>query len=431
MDEVGSELVDRILPDVPFRQWVLSVPWDLSALAARKAQVLSALVRSLWRALHKELISVSKEEDAETGVVTFVQRFGSSLNLHTHLHVLAPDGVFVRDGRGVRFVHVTVDRAMVERVVERAKKSMLRWLGKKGYLADRESAPTEEPNGLGVCQQIALQYGQLVGLSSSQTKSGANRLDKKHHGSRHARTDDGFDLDANVAIAAGDDEGRERVVRYCARPAIALEHLSKLPDGRFAYKTKYARNGRSHRVMTGAELMARIAALVPPPRFPLLRYSGVFSAAHTWRQWIVPKAPKPSCDHAQSDDPRNSPQSSSPPQYQDDNDPPAQPSELRSPYILTDAHLRRLLDGALVMTKSRATWAMLLRRSLGIRGAQKGRWSPDEHPVLDCPTCHGRLELISVVKDKTEARRLLQHLGRPSEPPKVALARDPTLDQVA
>ena len=35
------------------------------------------------------------------------------------------------------------------------------------------------------------------------------------------------------------------------------------------------------------------------------------------------------------------------------------------------------------------------------------------------------------MKDKTEARRLLQHLGRPSEPPKVAPARDPTLDQIA
>jgi len=67
----------------------------------------------------------------------------------------------------------------------------------------------------------------LVGLPSSRAKSFAARLDTKRHGSRHARTDDGFDLDSNVAIDQGDDEGRERV--------------------------QYARQGRSHRVMTGAD----------------------------------------------------------------------------------------------------------------------------------------------------------------------------------
>jgi hypothetical protein len=32
-----------------------------------------------------------------TGAVTHVQRFGSSLNLNVHLHVMLLDGVFVRD----------------------------------------------------------------------------------------------------------------------------------------------------------------------------------------------------------------------------------------------------------------------------------------------------------------------------------------------
>jgi len=81
-------------------------------------------------------------------MVCSVQRFGSSLNLNCHLHVIAPDRVlvgvplspllratvFVRDGDGVRFVPVTVDHAMVLRVVQRARKSMLRWLAKKGHL---------------------------------------------------------------------------------------------------------------------------------------------------------------------------------------------------------------------------------------------------------------------------------------------------------
>ena len=49
-----------------------------------------------------------------------------------------------------------------------------------------------------------------------------------------------------------DDLGRERLVRYCARPAIVLERLERLPEGRYSYRTKYARGDRTHRVVTGS-----------------------------------------------------------------------------------------------------------------------------------------------------------------------------------
>ena len=39
-------------------------------------------------------------EGAQTGAVTFVHRFGSSLNLHTHFHVMVLDGVYVARGDG-------------------------------------------------------------------------------------------------------------------------------------------------------------------------------------------------------------------------------------------------------------------------------------------------------------------------------------------
>ena len=104
MDEVGAALVDRVLPDVGYRQWVLSLPWDLRALCARRPQVLSAVVRAFCHSLKDALRRKSGACDAEPGAVTFVQRFGGSLNLNVHLHVVAPDGVFVQDGCGVRFV---------------------------------------------------------------------------------------------------------------------------------------------------------------------------------------------------------------------------------------------------------------------------------------------------------------------------------------
>ena len=66
-----------------------------------------------------------------------------------------------------------------------------------------------------------------------------------------------------LRIEADDDAGRERLVRYCARPCFALDRLSLLRDGRVAYRVKYAGRGGTHRVMTPIELLARLAALVP------------------------------------------------------------------------------------------------------------------------------------------------------------------------
>jgi len=40
------------------------------------------------------------------GAVTFVQRFGGALNLNVHFHCVIPDGVFVREDDGLRFVEL-------------------------------------------------------------------------------------------------------------------------------------------------------------------------------------------------------------------------------------------------------------------------------------------------------------------------------------
>jgi len=41
------------------------------------------------------------------GAVTFVQRFGSAVNLNVHFHCVVPDGVWVREEGVVRFVPLT------------------------------------------------------------------------------------------------------------------------------------------------------------------------------------------------------------------------------------------------------------------------------------------------------------------------------------
>jgi hypothetical protein len=90
---------------------------------------------------------------------------------------------------------------------------------------------------------------------------------------RFSATYNDFDMHCAVGLAADDDKGRERLLRYCARPAFALEHIEPMKDGRIAYLMKTPRRGSTHRVMTPVEFLGRLAILVPPPRYPLVRYA--------------------------------------------------------------------------------------------------------------------------------------------------------------
>ena len=60
--------------------------------------------------------------------------------------------------------------------------------------------------------------------------------------------------------------------------------MIELADGRIAWRLKIP-GGRSetHWIMEPMEFTARLAALVPPPGRPLLRYHGVFAPHSPWR----------------------------------------------------------------------------------------------------------------------------------------------------
>ena len=84
MHNEAAHLVDRVLPNAPIRQWVLSLPWELRGLAATKPDVLTALGRIFAEELARVTKRLAGVAGAETGAVSFPQRFGSTLNLHDH-----------------------------------------------------------------------------------------------------------------------------------------------------------------------------------------------------------------------------------------------------------------------------------------------------------------------------------------------------------
>ena len=90
------------------RQWVLSLPIPLRLLLAAKPQLLTPVLQVVHRVLTRFLLAQAglKANEADSGAVTLIQRFGSAANLNIHLHCLVLDGVYRRtDGEPV-FIEV-------------------------------------------------------------------------------------------------------------------------------------------------------------------------------------------------------------------------------------------------------------------------------------------------------------------------------------
>ena len=83
----------KMIPEVPARQWVCSLPWRLRVLMGYDrrlcADVLKAFVVEFSRALRrrpKKMVGLSAQTRAHTGAVSVVQRGDSALRLNVHFN---------------------------------------------------------------------------------------------------------------------------------------------------------------------------------------------------------------------------------------------------------------------------------------------------------------------------------------------------------
>jgi len=225
---------------------------------------------------------------------------------------------------------------------------------------------------------------------------------------------DGFNVHGGVVIHKGDRDGLERLCRYGARPPFSLERLSILADGRVAYSLRKPRkNGATHLVLTPEQALARISALVPPPRYPLVRFAGVLAPGSSWRALVVPHGPLASstpAGAATSKAPTKQNKSPKP-------SPPLLPSAL-APAVdpanseATNSRRPILCPEVARPVYARIDWASLLKRTY-------------LEDVLACP-CGGRRRIIADITEPDVIVAILGHLGVPTEPPPIARARGPT-----
>ena len=81
---------------------MLSLPIPLRLLLAAQPQLLTPVLQVVHRVLTRHLLEQAglKADQADSGAVTLIQRFGSAANLNIHLHCLVLDGVYRRSTEG-------------------------------------------------------------------------------------------------------------------------------------------------------------------------------------------------------------------------------------------------------------------------------------------------------------------------------------------
>jgi len=172
----------------------------------------------------------------------------------------------------------------------------------------------------------------------------------------------GFNLHVSLPIGANDRAGLERQLRYMGRPPLSEERLSKTGDGRIVVKLKTAwSDGTSHIVMTPMDFMARLVALIPPPRKNQIRYHGVFAPNARLRQKVVPKRVE---------------------------------AKTEEPEEASSSHARQ-------------DWAKMMARVFDV-------------DVMMCPRCQSDMQTISFVTESKAIKKILDSLELATGPPEIA-----------
>ena len=142
MAETAAHLVDNLIPPLPVRQWVLSVPKRLRWYLEREPQAVSAVLHILLRVVEGHLRrSSDASSQARFGAVSFIHRFGASLNRHVHYHCCVIDGVFepveeagdVPESVRVRPAAELTPEALAA-ITDQVRIRVLRWFARSGLI---------------------------------------------------------------------------------------------------------------------------------------------------------------------------------------------------------------------------------------------------------------------------------------------------------
>ena len=269
MNAGALTLVDHVLPEVPIRQFVLTVPFPLRFPLAFDGKLLGQVLRIFTdtvAANYRKRMEDRGIADGQCGAVTVIQRANSDLRLSPHFHVLQLDGLYApgRDG-GAPIFHPApgLTQEDVEAIVERASKRILRFLQRRGVITLVTAPGDGEVTVVGdetIGEKDPLLAKLLAAATAGAPPAGPTQkrapvrimLDpddrpvaKGKLCGQHA----GFNLHGATRVAANDKQGRVALCKYILRPPLANDRLKILDDGAVRLEFKRPWSGRYHRPM--------------------------------------------------------------------------------------------------------------------------------------------------------------------------------------
>jgi hypothetical protein len=387
MAQTAAHLVECVIPWVPTRPWVVSVPIPLRYWMAA-SQDLTAQVHTIIRTtigqyyVNQAVTRSVPRDKVQPGSVTFIQRFGSALNLNLHFHCVFMEGVYLDrtdQGRTPRFLQgeppTDTDIAAVVQTISRRVMRKLRHLGYLEAGSDAAVATGYDPLGedapalartLAASVQQRMAFGERAGQKVRRIGAGFGSAGEAPMlTGPHCASVQGFSVHAHTQVPAHRRDQLECLLRDTARGAVSLERLQAEANGDLVYTFTHPwSDGTTGIRLAPLELLEKLAALVPLPRVHLVRYGGCLAPHSHLRGAIRPTPRQQGLDGEE-----------------------AQPG---TPYW---------------------PWARLLGRVFGLE-------------MRTCPfCCRGSLHIIAVITQESVITRILRHLQLASVPPPITPAR--------
>jgi hypothetical protein len=144
----AAHLIDHVLPDVPVRHWVLSLPprlryllaWDHDRCRAVSGVAIRAVLGFFRRCACHDGVADAQRRRAGRPVL----RWG--VESQHHLHALVLDGVFTRDDGAVRFHPAPqLTREDVAEVVALVARRVTRLIERRGLASRAEDGEASDP----------------------------------------------------------------------------------------------------------------------------------------------------------------------------------------------------------------------------------------------------------------------------------------------
>ena len=238
MAQTAAHLVEQVIPWVPTRQWVVSVPVPLLDWMAA-SQELTAQVHTIIRTtigqyyVNQAVTRGVPQDKVQPGSVTFIQRFGSAINVNLHFHCVFLEGVYLdRTEAGFTPRFVTGEPptdAEIAAVITKISHRVIRKLRQLGYLEAgldaavatgydplRDDAP-ELARTMAASVQQRLAFGERTGQQVRRIGAGFGSEGERPllSGALCARVH-GFSLHATPQVPAHRRAQLERLIRSTA-----------------------------------------------------------------------------------------------------------------------------------------------------------------------------------------------------------------------